>query len=75
MLNDNKKEEVPLIGKRKSHNPTARALLMVFDYLLVMKQGTHRALINYHGLEVIRALELAGFVKVNLSKGAEYNFL
>lgn len=43
-----KREEAPLIlpGKRKSHNPTARALLMMFDYLLVVKQGTDRALIN-----------------------------
>ncbi|BCV20325.1 hypothetical protein hamaS1_21850 [Moorella sp. Hama-1] len=58
-------EEAPLIlpGKRKSTNPTARALLEMFDYLLVVKQGPDRALINYHGSEVIRALELAGFGK------------
>lgn len=52
-----------LPGKRKSTNPTARALLEMFDYLLVVKQGSDRALINYHGPEVIRALELAGFGK------------
>jgi transposase len=59
------KEETPLVlpGKRKSTNPTARALLQMFDYLLVVKQGPDRALINYHGPEVIRALELAGFSK------------
>ena len=58
-------EETPLIlpGKRKSTNPTARALLEMFDHLLVVKQGPDRALINYHGSEVIRALELAGFGK------------
>ncbi|OIQ58589.1 hypothetical protein MOTE_17770 [Moorella thermoacetica] len=58
-------EESPLIlpGKRKSTNPTARALLEMFDYLLVVKQGSDRALINYQGPEVIRALELAGFGK------------
>ncbi|MGB9851225.1 MAG: IS1634 family transposase [Moorellaceae bacterium] len=58
-------EETPLIlpGNRKSTNPTARALLEMFDYLLVVKQGSDRALINYHGSEVIRALELAGFGK------------
>ncbi|WP_258359895.1 hypothetical protein [Moorella sulfitireducens (nom. illeg.)] len=58
-------EETPLIlpGKRKSTNPTARALLEMFDYLLVVKQGSDRALINYHGSEAIRALELAGLGK------------
>jgi transposase len=51
-------EKAPLIlpGKRKSTNPTARALLEMFDALLVVKQGPDRALINYHGSEVIRAL-------------------
>lgn len=58
-------EAVPLVlpGKRKSTNPTARALLEMLDPLLVVKQGQDRALINYHGPEVIRALELAGFGK------------
>ncbi len=58
-------EESPLIlpGKRKSTNPTAKSLLEMFNYLLVVKQGSDRALINYHGSEVIRALELAGFGK------------
>ncbi len=56
-------EAAPLVlpGKRKSTNPTARALLEMFDPLLVVKQGLDRALINYHGPEVIRALKLAGF--------------
>lgn len=58
-------EAAPLIlpGKRKSTTPTARALLEMLDPLLVVKQGQDRALINYHGPEVIRALELAGFGK------------
>ncbi|NLW06837.1 MAG: IS1634 family transposase [Clostridia bacterium] len=60
-----KKEVSPLIlsGERKSTNPTARALLEMFDYLMVVKQGPDRALINHHGSEVIRTLELAGFGK------------
>lgn len=65
-------ETAPLTlpGKRKSNTPTARALLEMLDPLLVVKQGRDRALINYHGPEVIRALELAGFGKeIYLSPG------
>lgn len=64
-----KEEGTPLIlaGKRKSTTPTARALLDMLGYLLVVKQGSDRALIDYHGSEVIRALKLAGFDKGNLS--------
>jgi len=42
-------------------NPTARALLEMFDALLVVKQGPDRTLINYHGSEVIRALGVVHF--------------
>jgi len=58
-------EGLPLIlpGKRKSTNPTAKSLLEMLNYLLVVKQGSDRALINYQGLEVVRVLELAGFGK------------
>ncbi len=31
----------------------------MYDYLLMAKQGPENALINYHGLEVIKALDLA----------------
>lgn len=60
-----KTETTPLIlrGKRKSTNPTAKALLEMLDDLLVAKQGPDRILVNHHGPEVIRTLELAGFGK------------
>lgn len=60
-----KTETAPLIlrGKRKSTNPTAKALLEMLDDLLVAKKGPDRILVNHHGPEVIRTLELAGFGK------------
>lgn len=56
-------EEKPLMlsGSRKSTKPTAKSLLDMLRYLIVVKQGKNRALINYQGPEVIRALKLAGF--------------
>jgi transposase len=60
-----KTETTPLIlrDKRKSTKPTAKALFEMLDYLLVAKQGPNRILVNHHGPEVIRTLELAGFGK------------
>jgi transposase len=61
-----KHEKSPLIipPKRKSYSPTARALMEMFDPLMVVKQGLERELIHYEGPEeTLRALDLAGFGK------------
>jgi transposase len=60
-----KNEDRPLVlwKNRKTNKPAITALLDMLEDLAVAKIGPNRYLVNHHGPEVIRTLELAGFGK------------